>query len=114
MNDEGVSVKLAELEGALKLVHRLVEDLAPRVSTHDAAIASLNLAAQRLDGDASWREKTVIATAIALKDSKEAQDAATRAESAKSERTWTPMARLFAIISVVAAAIVAYSNAKSG
>jgi hypothetical protein len=106
---ESHAVQLARLEGALNLVHRLVEDMAPRVSTHDAAIASLNLAAQRLDNEAGWRDKTVESTARALKDAKEAQDAAMRSEAAKAEQGWTPMARLFAVISAIATVMVIVS-----
>lgn len=113
---ESAAVQLARLRGALDLVARLVEDLAPRVSTHDEAIHSLNLAAQRLDGEAVSREKTVLATAIALKDAKDAQDAALRSENAKSDQSWTPMTRLFAGVSAVSTlsmvAVAAYAAFK--
>lgn len=109
---ESSAVQLARLQGALNLVARLVEDLAPRVSTHDAALAALTLTSQRLDGEATSREKTVVATAIALKDAKDATDAATRAEAAKSEQGWTPMARLFAASTAIAAVVAVYSNLR--
>ena len=104
---EAVPVVLARIEGVLNLVNYKVDGVVQRVDHHEKRIGELTLEVQRLGDQATASAQTVVKTAEALKDAKEAQDAQTRSEMTKSEKFWTPWSRVAAFAS--AAAGVAYS-----
>ena len=58
-------------------------------------IAQMTLALQRLGDQAVSRDATVLTTASALKDAEEAR-------RDKSQQTWTPWTRVFAVIAALA------------
>jgi hypothetical protein len=67
-------------------------------------LAGLKLAVQRLGDQAVARDATVVTTAAALKDAEEAR-------RAKSEQTWSPLAKVMAslgTLATVAGVVVAY------
>ena len=99
---ESVSVQLTRMEGVLNLVGYKVTDLVIRVDRHERDLGELKLSTQQLAADAVARDATVAATAKALREAKEAQDATARAEVSKSERTWSPFTKIFATIAAVA------------
>jgi len=61
-------------------------------------MSELKLGVQRLGDEARSAATTVLATAKALKDEREATAAALRATVDRSERKWTPMMRLTAVM----------------
>jgi hypothetical protein len=109
---EPTPVQLTRMEGILTLVAYKLDTLVLTVQQHTQDIAMLILTVARLDQEAVAREKTVEQTAKALREAKEAADATARAESAKSDRAWTPMSRLFAAIAAVTAVVAAYAAAR--
>ena len=66
-------------------------------------MSGLKLGVQRLGDEARSAATTVLATAKALKDEREATAAALRATVDRSERKWTPMMRLTAVMGSLAA-----------
>ena len=85
-------------------------EIAARLADHDKHFAAINgsladiarelhdqtLAVQRLGDQAEANAKTVITTAAALKDAEEAR-------RSKGEQSWTPVARLLAVLGGLAA-----------
>jgi hypothetical protein len=85
-------------------------EIAARLAGHDQHFATINgsladiaqelhkqtLAVQRLSDQAEANAKTVITTAAALKDAEDAR-------RAKGEQSWTPFARLLAVLGGLAA-----------
>jgi hypothetical protein len=102
-------ILLTEINGTMKLVHYKVDDLVIRVDRHEREIGELRMEAQRLATDAEAREATVIATAKALREAKEAQDAAQRVDAEKSERAWSPLSKVLMVVTIFATLISIYS-----
>lgn len=109
---EPTAVQLTRMEGILTLVAYKTDNLVLTVGQHAKDIAGLQLKVQSLDQEAEARERTVVQTAQALREAKEQQDATARAEMQKSERAWTPTARLFAITTAIAGAVAAYASIR--
>ena len=98
------------LQDAFERGH-LAGEVAARLANHDKHFADINghlaelaremheqtLALQRLADQASSRDATAVVTAKALKDADEAR-------RAKSESSWSPMAKLLAVVAVLIAA----------
>ncbi|MGV8973635.1 MAG: hypothetical protein ACOH10_15050 [Rhodoglobus sp.] len=99
---ESMPVQLTRMEGKFDNLAMQVGYLVPRVDHHETEIGDLKLTVQRLDLDATARDKTVIATAAALKDAKDAQEATARSEAAKKEQSWSPAAKIIAALGSVA------------
>jgi hypothetical protein len=102
---ETTPVQLTRMEGLLGLISYKVDSLVTTVGRHETQISGLTLSVQRLGDEATSSQATVVATAKALREAKEAQEATSRAEVAKADQTWTPMARLFAFTTAAAAII---------
>jgi len=98
---EMVAVTLARMEGTLNNVNDRLGGVIVRVDRHETVLGELQLSVQRLDLNATSSAATVIATASALKDAKEAQEATSRAEVAKTEQAWSPITRLFAVLAAI-------------
>ena len=94
----------------LNLVGYKVTDLVIRVDRHERDLGELKLSTQQLAADAVARDATVAATAKALREAKEAQDATARAEVSKSERSWSPFTKFFAVIAALAASWAVVSS----
>jgi chromosome segregation ATPase len=90
------------MEGKFDTLSMRVTDLVPRVDRHETAISSLELKVQRLGDEAQSRDKEVVATAKALREAKEQAEATARAEAAKSDSTWQPVTKVFAVIAGLA------------
>lgn len=97
------SVQLTRMEGTLNLIDYKVDNLVVTVGLHETAIANLQLKVASLDQQAVAREETVLQTAKALKDAKEA-------EMAKDEHKWSLSAKVSVIASALAALAIAYAN----
>jgi hypothetical protein len=69
-----------------------------KTSIHEVLleVGKLNLSVQALGLDAKANAATVVTTAAALKDAKDTQEAAGRAEAVKADRSWSPFSRLMA------------------
>lgn len=91
---EPTPVQLTRMEGILTLIMYKVDALVPRVDRHEQEITDLHMSVQRLADEARATTATAVVTAAALKDAKEA-------ETAQSDRRWSPYARMFAGITVV-------------
>lgn len=90
-------------------------EIAARLSAHDRDFDAINgsigdlatemhlltLAVQRLGDQAMAREATVLTTAAALKDSEEAR-------RDKSDQSWSPWTRVFAVLAAIATAAGLY------
>ena len=64
-----------------------------------SGVTGLQLGMQELSLDAAANAATVVKTAAAVKDAKDTQDAAAKAESEKSGEAWTPFGRFIAGLS---------------
>jgi len=62
-------------------------------------VTGLQLGMQELSLDAAANAATVVKTAAAVKDAKDTQDAAAKAETEKSGERWTPFGRFIAALS---------------
>lgn len=116
-SSESAAIKLAHMQGELNLIARLVNDLAPVVSTHSEAITALRLAAQKLGLDADASADKVVSTAQAMKDKRETDAALVKSDAAKEDESWQPITKLFAAVSVIASigvlVLAAYAALKS-
>jgi hypothetical protein len=97
-------------------------EIGARLASHDKHFAAINgsigdlrdemhsltLAVQRLGDQAMAREATVLVTAAALKDSEEARRIGEVAERDKSEQSWSPWTRVFAVLAAIATAVGLY------
>ena len=101
-------VLLARIEGKLDLILFQVTDHAGRIKNVESDVRNLASETQLLASEAKARDLTVEATAKALREAKESEEAATRAEMARSEQTWTPIARSLAILAVVTSLLSLY------
>jgi nitrogenase subunit NifH len=111
---ESTPVQLTRMEGILKLVNYKTDNLVTSVAEHAKSISVLKLDVARLAQEAEADKKTVVQTAQALKDAKEAAEATARIEAQKAERTWTPMTRLFAAVAAGSAAIATWGQFHPG
>lgn len=107
--EEPTPVQLTRMEGVLNLVAERIANVSgrlektdARVDRHEEELSRLKLSTQQLGADAIARDATVAATAKALREAKEAQDAATNAETSKSERSWSPVAKASVLIATLA------------
>lgn len=107
---EPVPVQLTRMEGMLQLIAYKVDSLVVTVARHGEQIAALLLTTQRLEQDAESSKATVIATAKALREAKEAQEATARAESAKDDQSWTPITRMFAVLAAAGGLVAAVAT----
>jgi peptidoglycan hydrolase CwlO-like protein len=107
---ESIPVQLTRMEGILTLVNYKTDNLVTSVAEHTKDISTLKARVQTLGQEAEAREKTVVQTAQALKEAKEAAEATARAEATKAERTWTLMTRLFAAVAAGSALVAAYGQ----
>ncbi len=105
---EPTPVQLTRMEGILNLINFQLGALVVRVDRHEERLGVVELSVQRL-GDAAIADKlTVKQTADALKDAKEATEAAARAEALKADQTWTPVTRMFAVATVISTVLGVY------
>jgi len=93
----------------------LAGEIAARLAGHDQHFASINgsladianemhaltLAVQRLGDQAVSRDATVVTTAAALKDAEDAR-------RSKSESSWSPVQKAFAVLAAIATAVGLY------
>jgi type VI protein secretion system component VasF len=94
--------------------------IAARLAGHDAHFAAINgslavmaeemrkltLAVQRLGDQAVARDATVVTTAAALKDAEDAR-------RSTSDRSWTPVTRVIAVLGGIAALIAVLGGASA-
>ncbi len=114
---EPTAVVLARMEGKLDGIDYKVGDLLSRVSRNETDISTLQSLTQQLKSDAIAKDLTVIATAKALSEAKEAADAAERSRLAQSEHAWSPLMRTSATVvalSTIAGTITAVYLAIHG
>jgi len=90
------------MEGVLNRIADRVNDLRGRVDQHETDIATLKSLTQSLKEGADASKETAVALALALKDAKETQEATARAEVAKSDQSWQPVTKVFAVIAGLA------------
>jgi chromosome segregation ATPase len=95
------------MEGVLNNVAEKVSEIRSRLDRHEKDISDLKLTTQQLASDAIAKDLTVIATAKALSEAKEAADAAAQSEVQRSNSRWTPLERLSTGLGAVAAIIIA-------
>jgi hypothetical protein len=93
----GIAEQLAEHERHLHKINGSIERFAGEV--HE-----LTLAVQLLASQAVARDATVVTTAKALKDADEAR-------RATAEHSWSPMAKILAVVAGLAAAVLAVKAA---
>ena len=109
---ELIPVQLTRMEGVLNLVLERTTNLTSRMDRVEGRTSSLEAVAQRLDLEATARDKTAIALALAVKEAKEAIEATGRAEAGKAEKAdrertdkealgWSPITKLFAVLAAV-------------
>lgn len=113
---ESQLVMLVRMEGKLDLLVHRMDDLQPRVAVLEQEHSHLALAVQGLEDQAksrdaanaaAWkaRDDTVEATARALAEAKVQQESTLAAETAKTERSWSPAAKLITALGVVVAVV---------
>jgi len=111
---ESTVVQLTRMEGVLNIINFQLTELVRRVDTHESRLGVIELRVQRL-GDAAEADKiTVAQTARALKDAKEATEAAARAEVQKSDQAWSPMNRLLTAVSILSGLVAFYFAIRPG
>ena len=101
---ESVPVQLTRMEGVLNLVLERTTNLTDRMEKVELRTNDLESTTQRLDLDATARDKTAVALALALKDA-EAE------RRTKTETTWSPFAKVITVIiaaAAIAAVVIAY------
>ena len=93
-----VDAALVDHDERLDKINGSMERLATEMS-------GVKLAVQRLGDEARSAASTVLATAAALKDEREATAAALRATTERADQRWTPTMRLAALAGSLATAI---------
>jgi len=122
---ESSAVQLTRMEGKLDRVIDRVSDLRGRVDLHETEIDTLKSLTQSLKEGAKASADKAEALALALKEAKEAVDAtalqeANKAATAAREKTdrdalgWSPITKLFAVVTVVLAVILIYQTLFGG
>jgi hypothetical protein len=106
--EEPTPVQLTRMEGVLNLVLERVANVNTRVDRHEREItenrddiAQLQSLTQTLKEGADADKKTAVALALALKEADETR-------RTKSESTWSPITRLFAILTGIATIVGIY------
>ena len=106
---ESMPVQLAQIAGDVKLILYQVGDVAKRVDRHETDIGTLKSQTQSLKEGAVASTEKAEALALALKEAKEASEAAAlqeanKAEAAERDRKgrdalgWSPITKLFALV----------------
>ena len=88
---EAVPTTLARIEGTVNRVADRVDGLIARMDRTESAVATLQALTQRLDLDATARDKTAVALALALKD-------AELERRTKDTATWSPFQKTATVI----------------
>ena len=88
-------VQLTRMEGVLNLVLERTTNLAVRMEKVEVRASDLEAVTQRLDLDATARDKTAVALALALKD-------AEIERRNKTETTWSPFAKVITVMVALA------------
>jgi hypothetical protein len=92
---EPVPVQLTRMEGILNLIAFRTDQVVARVDRLESVSDGLTLKTQRLADDALASRETALSLAKALKEADEAR-------RDKSEQTWSPITRVFAVIAAIA------------
>ena len=106
--EEPTPVQLTRMEGVLNLVLERVVNVNARVDKHEREIVEhrddineLKSLTQTLQEGADADKKTAVALALALKEADETR-------RTKSEQSWSPITRLFAVLTTVATLLGVY------
>ena len=106
--EEPTPVQLTRMEGVLNLVLERVVNVNARVDKHEREIienrddiSDLKAMTQTLKEGADADKKTAVALALALKEADETR-------RTKSEQSWSPVTRLFAVLTTIAALLSVY------
>ena len=102
---ESAAVQLARMEGKIDRVFDRVDDLRShvanqdlRLGVHDEKIDGHDSRIQSLEEGAVADKETAVALALAIKEAKETNDAAAKAEldkeNRKADKSWSPIQRL--------------------
>ena len=112
VHTESNTVQLTRMEGVLALIHHKVDTVIPRVEHLEGDVGQLKMSVQRLGDEAEANATTVVATAKALREAKEADDRKIAADLRQSETFWTPYNRLITILGGISAsvAVIQYIN----
>lgn len=110
--EEPTPVQLTRMEGILNLVAERVSNLGGRVDTHDrefdsvkADISGLQSLTQTLREGADADKKTAVALALALKEADETR-------RTKSEASWSPITKVFAVLAAVGVLVTIWYSLK--
>ena len=87
----GIDARLAEHDGHFRRINGSIENVA-------SELAKLNLSLQRLADQRVADNATVITTAAALKEAEQAR-------RDRSDRSWTPVARVAVVVSMLVAVV---------
>ena len=105
---EPTPVQLTRMEGVLNLVLERVVNVNSRVDKHEREITEnrddinmLKSLTQTLQEGADADKKTAVALALALKEADETR-------RTKSEQSWSPVTRLFAVLTTIATLLGVY------
>lgn len=107
---ESEAVTLARMEGKFDNLTEKVGGIVGTVAELRRVQDKHTLDIAQLRSDAIAKDLTVIATAKALSEAKEAADATSRAEITKSERAWSPLAKLMAVIASLTGIVIALTG----
>ena len=99
--EEPTPVQLTRMEGVLNLVAERVSNTMKVVEQHSEDIGVLKSATQRLTDQAAARDATAVTLAAALKEADDQRHI-------KSDRKWSPITRVFALLTGVATIISVY------
>ena len=111
---EPATVQLTRMEGVLNLINFQLTELARTVADHGGRLGIVEIKVQRLKDAAEADKITVAQTAAALKDAKEATEAATRADLEKSNQSWSPVSRLLAVTAGLSSLVAFYFAIRPG
>ena len=105
---EPLPVQLTRMEGVLNLIaergintDRRVDGHASEIGSMKVSISNLQSETQTLREGADADKKTAVALALALKEADETR-------RTKSEQSWSPITRLFAVLTTVATLLGVY------
>lgn len=106
--DESVLVQLVRLDGKLDRITDKVVEVRINSDRNQIDIGALKSLTQTLQEGAAASKETAVALALALKDAKETQEATARAEIAKSNKTWSPYAKVITVIVAMVSVIALF------
>jgi hypothetical protein len=98
-------VVLARMEGTLNLVAERVTNTARIVEQHSEDIGTLKSLTQTLREGADADKKTAVALALALKEADETR-------RTKSEASWSPITKVFAVLAAVGVIVTIWYSVK--